>query len=234
MTSVDARRLMRLHVAALFTQDDNGRLVVGNEPDRNVAPRLFFGRTVRENAWWLRHDVGRAEADELTAACRAEPLRRDLAADPGAVERLSRVLAASDPVARIWAGPAFVCPNGPSDGSSVVPVERTNAELLTPYLEPWRVDVQQGVPMVVSLEGGRAVSVCASVRLTGAAHEAGVETHPDFRRRGHAARAVAAWAYRVRGLGRVPLYSTSWNNTASRGLAARLGLVQFGADLHIT
>jgi len=38
----------------------------------------------------------------------------------------------------------------------------------------------------------------------------------------------------VRALERVPLYSTSWENQASRRLAARLGLVHFGADLHIT
>jgi predicted GNAT family acetyltransferase len=76
--------------------------------------------------------------------------------------------------------------------------------------------------------------VCASVRVTVDAHEAGVETHPDFRGRGQGARAVAAWATLVRESGAVPLYSTSWSNEASRRLASRLGLVQFGSDLHIT
>jgi RimJ/RimL family protein N-acetyltransferase len=47
-------------------------------------------------------------------------------------------------------------------------------------------------------------------------------------------RAVTEWANAVRGLERVALYSTSWENAASRRLAATLGLVQFGADLHIT
>lgn len=32
---------------------------------------------------------------------------------------------------------------------------------------------------------------------------------------------------------REPLYSTSWENAASRALAARLGLRRFGADLQI-
>jgi hypothetical protein len=38
----------------------------------------------------------------------------------------------------------------------------------------------------------------------------------------------------VRAAERVPLYSTSWENVVSRGLARKLGLEQFGVDLHIT
>jgi hypothetical protein len=38
----------------------------------------------------------------------------------------------------------------------------------------------------------------------------------------------------VHALGATPLYSTSWDNLASRGLAARLGLAQFGVDFHLT
>jgi predicted GNAT family acetyltransferase len=87
--------------------------------------------------------------------------------------------------------------------------------------------------MGASLHDGMAVSVCCSVRVTDRAHEAGVETHPEFRGRGHATRAVAEWAAAVWQLRCVPLYSTSWENASSRALARRLGLVQFGADLHI-
>jgi predicted GNAT family acetyltransferase len=72
------------------------------------------------------------------------------------------------------------------------------------------------------------------VRRTARAHEAGVETHPAFRGRGFAVRAVAAWARAVRATGVLPLYSTSWENHGSRGVARRLGLVQLGSDLHVT
>jgi RimJ/RimL family protein N-acetyltransferase len=230
---MDARQLMRLHVAALFAQDADGRLVVVNEPNGRPAPRFFFGRTAQGNAWWARHDLDEALADELEAVCRAESVIGDLVADPALVERLSAILTLSAHVERVWVGPAFVCPES-SDNESAVRVDRTNADLLSPYLEDWRVDAEEGVPMAVSLKDGRAVSVCCSVRLSDGAHEAGVETHSDFRGRGHGARAVAEWANAVRGLERVPLYSTSWENESSRRLAARLGLVQFGADLHIT
>ena len=81
---------------------------------------------------------------------------------------------------------------------------------------------------------GRAVSVCASVRRSTAAHEAGVETAPQYRGRGLAPRAVAAWARAVLTMDRVPLYSTSWQNEASRNVARKLGMTHFGNDLPIT
>ena len=83
------------------------------------------------------------------------------------------------------------------------------------------------------VENGHAVSVCASVRIAKAAHEAGVESLPAYRRKGHAVDAVAGWANEVRKTGAIPLYSTSWDNAASRGLAAKLGLSMFGVDFHV-
>jgi predicted GNAT family acetyltransferase len=78
------------------------------------------------------------------------------------------------------------------------------------------------------------VSLCASVRVSAAVHCAGVETHPEHRRRGHALVAVSAWAHAVQALGATPFYSTSWDNLASRQVAARLGLQLVASDLHIS
>jgi predicted GNAT family acetyltransferase len=72
------------------------------------------------------------------------------------------------------------------------------------------------------------------VRVTPTAHEAGVETPKQFRGRGYGGQVVAAWASAVRSLGCIPLYSTSWQNVASQAVAHKLGLVQYGTDLHIT
>lgn len=228
----NATQLMRLHVEALFTCDAAGRLLASNQPDPVAAPRLFLGRTVEGNAWWLRHDAGPALAAELEALCEGLPVSDDLGEASSILEPLLACLALREPITKTWTGPAFHFPAELPRYDNVVQVTHANATVLCPCLEDWLADVSAGVPMVVALEDGKAVSVCASVRVTAVAHEAGVETHPDFRERGHGAQAAAAWATVVRESGRVPLYSTSWSNEASRRLATRLGLVQFGSDLH--
>ena len=78
------------------------------------------------------------------------------------------------------------------------------------------------------------MSICRSVRASARAHEAGVETLAGYRRCGYATSVVTAWAIAVRALNLIPLYSTSWNNVASQGVARRLGLVQYGVDYHVT
>ncbi|MDQ3697450.1 MAG: GNAT family N-acetyltransferase, partial [Gemmatimonadota bacterium] len=197
-------------------------------------PRFFLGRTADGNAWWFRHDVDAALANDLHALCEAEPtgLECEVGLDSAApfIARLSR----DGPIRKTWAGPAFAVPSDLAEYETAVRVTPDNATVLSPYLEDWRGDVSAGVPMVAVLESGKAVSVCSSVRVTPQAHEAGVETHRDFRSRGYAARAVAVWARAVREMDRIPLYSTSWENEPSRALAKKLGLMQYGVDLHIT
>ncbi len=88
--------------------------------------------------------------------------------------------------------------------------------------------------MVALVKDGQAVSVCATVRSAGLACEAGVETLARYRGRGYAGHAVASWASAVRREGRVPLYSTSWDNEASLAVARKLGLVQYATTFHVT
>jgi GNAT superfamily N-acetyltransferase len=231
---VDAGELMRLHVRALFAQDGDGRLLTVNGTGGEAAPRFFFGRTASEKLWWVRHDVDAALVDELRTLCEAHACDAALAADSAGSSQFVAALTRKGPVTRVWSGPAFHCPPDLAEEGAAVRITPGNVELLTPYLEDWRVDVDAGIPMAAALHDGMAVSVCCSVRVTDRAHEGGVETHPDFRGRGHASRAVAEWAAAVWQLRCVPLYSTSWENRQSQALARRLGLVQFAADLHIT
>ena len=104
-------------------------------------------------------------------------------------------------------------------------------ELLYPLMSAWVPDVRHSPPLLAYLVDGRAVSVCGSVRITPEAHEAGVETAAEYRGQGCAPQVVAEWAQAVRALGIEPLYSTSWANAASRAVARKLALVQFGSDL---
>jgi len=70
-------------------------------------------------------------------------------------------------------------------------------------------------------------------RKASAVAEAGVETIKEQRGRGYGSLGVLAWAAGVRREGRVPLYSTEWENAGSLALARRIGLTCYAEDLHI-
>jgi GNAT superfamily N-acetyltransferase len=229
------RELMRLHVEALFTHDAEGYLVRVNEPDGAPAPRFFLGRTVDGTVWRFRNDLVpdlRTELEE--AASEDDVLREHVVDSPTSPSRYEDILARSAPVQRTWAGPAFCFPQELPTTIGTILVAEGNAQILRPLLEAWVPDVPLCQPMVALTVGGHAVAVCCSVRRTTTAHEAGVETALPYRGRGYAAQVVAAWARAVRDMGCVPLYSTSWQNEASRAVAGKLALVRFGSDLHIT
>ena len=235
MQAIPPRELMEMHVAALFTHDATGRMVSVNEPNGKPAPRFFLGRTPDGNVWRFRHDLGVAVIRELEDVCRHERATDELLRPPYGSTPYAEILTRDSPIERVATGPAFTFPSDvdvPTD--DIVHITEQNVDLLRPYLGPWLGDVQQCQPFRVVIVDGAAVSVCASVRITPDAHEAGVDTHPEFRRRGYAVRAAAAWATAVRAMNAIPLYSTSWENVASRAVAAKLGLIRFGTDLHLT
>lgn len=223
-----------MHVDALFTHDANGRMLRVNEPGGKPAPRFFLGRTAQGNVWRFRHDLDGALIRELEALCLAEPAGDAFLVPPCGATPYQALLARSAPIERTWNGPTYHVPRPPTAPPDAVLVTGENAGLLRPHLEAWLGDVESCHPMLAVVNGGAAVALCASVRRTPQAHEAGVETAPEFRGRGYAATAVAAWAAAVHGMARVPLYSTSWENTASQALARRLGLRRYGATLHVT
>jgi RimJ/RimL family protein N-acetyltransferase len=226
---------MRIQIETLFTLDGAGRLLRVNEPAGAPAPRFFLGRTSRGNEWRFRHDVPEDVARELHALCAGEPMLGDeLVAPPYGATRYEEVLARVTPVKARWAGPAYRFPAALPEARDAVPITLENRGLLQPYFAAWFDDVAYGQPFMALVRDGRAVSVCSSVRVTPVAHEVGVETHVDLRGRGYAARVVAAWAQAVRAMEIIPLYSTSWENSASQAVASKLGLVRYGTDLHIT
>jgi GNAT superfamily N-acetyltransferase len=223
---------MRLHVEALFTLSPRGRLVfINDDAGTQRAPRFLLGCTSEGPRCWFRDDVDDKLAVEL------EALSRGTGGTLGPIDPapFAELLSAHDPVVRVWSGPAFWCPGSePPIDPQVVTVTPDNAAVLRRHLSAWVPDVAPDTPMPAALHDGAAVSVCCSVRRTRRAHEAGVETHRDFRGRGFASAVVGAWAEAVRETGALPLYSTAWTNDGSRGVARRLGLVHFGSDMHVT
>jgi hypothetical protein len=225
---------MRLHVEALFTHDARGDLLLVNDVGGGPAPRFFLGRTVDGSVQRYRSDVSRelrrtVEAASAIAARGTEDFDAPLNALP-----YEAILARDAAVARTWIGPAFCFPPDLPSHDETILVTEANVHVLHPHLVDWIPDVQLHPPMFARIVNGHAAAVCCSVRITEEADEAGVETASPYRGRGYAAQVVAAWARAVREMGRVPLYSTSWQNEASRAVARKLGLIQFGSDLHIT
>jgi hypothetical protein len=228
------RELMRLHARALFTHDARGRLCRVNEPNGATAPRFFLGRTVTGNEWRFRDDVADDVVEELEALCRREP--PGLVTNPLQVDATpyTAVLERHAPVRAMWTGPSYRFPPLFRGSTDTILVTDRNVDVLRLHFAAWLDEVACRQPFVAYIDNNMAVSVCCSVRITSAAHEAGVETAAEFRGRGYGARVVTAWAREVSKLGSVPLYSTSWQNAASRHLAATLGLIQYGSVLHIT
>ncbi len=219
--------LARRRLRALYRHDRRGRITAINEWSGGRPPRIHLMRTEAGVLCRLRDGVVDDLAAELLAFARAEP--PSLTETPFQADRFLTALEATD----FWAGPAFMFPSVLPAENEAVEIGPHNADLLSGGLESWIPDVGRRGPFLAIFREGRAVALCASVRVTPHVHCAGVETVPDARGRGFASRVVAAWAGRVQALGAAPFYSTSWDNLASRAVARRLGLVLAGVDFHV-
>ncbi|MDQ5835981.1 MAG: GNAT family N-acetyltransferase [Acidobacteriota bacterium] len=228
--------LMSIHARALFTHDAESRLLFVNEPGSASAPapRLFLGRTRAGNVWRFRADLPESLTEELGSLCAYEPpLNTEFDEPPRHSERYVRLLETDAPVKRVSTGPAFYFPENIAPSRQLVGFTEKDAERLQGGFEEMIAELSAWQPFVAYIEDGRAVSVCRSVRITPEAHEAGVETLPDFRGKGYAKDVTAEWARRVRAAGAIPLYSTSWENKASQALARKLCLECYGADFGV-
>jgi RimJ/RimL family protein N-acetyltransferase len=227
---MDDLALMTLQAEALYVYDERGRMLHTREPDPRPAPRFFMGRTRQGNLWRCRHDVPDSLAARLDALAAAEPPAADLRQEPAQLAPIRDLLAEERPIERIWIGPAYCFPDplpAPAGGVLLTPADLSRLPSEFAWLrEEW----EASAPVALSLVDGHVVAVCFCSRITPRAAEAGVETLPAHRGQGHASRAVAAWAAAVRASGRLPLYSTSWENLASQGVARRLGLRMYGVD----
>jgi GNAT superfamily N-acetyltransferase len=228
------QELMAIHVQALFIHDANSRLLLVNEPDGGgPAPRLYLGRTRTGNLWRLRADLPASLIEELEALCMDEPPPAEFSAAPRHIEEYLRLLETQAPLRKLYMGPAYHSAEYPEPSRPLQAITETDAEMLRGGFEKLIAELPAWQPFLAIVEEGWAVSVCRSVRITTAAHEAGVETLPDYRGKGYAKDVVAGWARAVRSLGAIPLYGTTWENTASQAVAKKLRLATYGFDFHV-
>lgn len=227
---------MDLHLNALYECDAAGYITASRDPEVTPPP-FHLVRSFSGNRWLLRASLPSAQRDHLASILQIQPRISDCdeaQMHPPQLEAIRALLEELAAPVREYRGPAFVFPNKltTSDG----------AELLSDLREApssgplaWlRGAPEASRPIAVVRAGdGEVVSACYAARSTSAAAEAGVETTEGYRGRGYGSKAVIAWAAAVRESGRVPLYSTEWENSASRRLASRIGLICYAEDLHI-
>lgn len=233
---VSDRELMKIQVEVLFTQDENGHLQHINEPtgDRKIAPRFFFGNTNEGSICRFRRDLPDNVVTQLKEVAATKPMPMNSQKIPSIHGQFKEILQSHAPIERVWIGPAYRFPEQIVLPTNVVRLSRANADLLKGDFAEMVSELNSSQPCLAVVEDSQTVSICRSVRLSSRAHEAGVDTLTGYRRRGYATLVVAAWALAVRALNRIPLYSTSWDNVASQGVARRLGLVPYGVDYHVT
>ncbi len=230
---LSALELMELHIEAMFTHDTNARLRTINEPwpGEAPAPRFFLGRTIDGAVCSrFRYDVPDRLIAQLETLCADEPIARDFRTKPKHFEAYMSLLQGE----RFTMGPCFLVPSETAPIMQVVGITRENmTDLLGDGFEWLASEIDYAQPCTALVCENRAVSICRSVRITSGAHEAGLETLPEFRGKGYAGEVVAGWAAEVRKSGAIPLYSTSWDNTASQAVARKSSLFYYGVNFTV-
>lgn len=223
--------LAHLHAEALFVHDANGRLLRINEPDpTSPASRFFLVSTRDGNLWRTRHDLPPEFAAELEYFAAQEPVGIDHL--PRHAGDYAAVLGKNAPIIGSHAGPAFYLPELAPSGKAV-PITPQNIHLLQTHFA-WLSRVDDYAPVSAVVVDGSAVAICFSSRIAPQVCEAGVYTEAAYRGHGYATDAVRGWAAALRASGRLPLYSTSWDNFASQSIARKLGAVQYAVEFSLT
>ena len=229
--------LMKIQVGTLFVHDHDERLRFINEPYRSEdhpAPVVFIGRTRCGSIMRFRYDVPEVLCQRVQAIIQTQPLSGNLYESPSYLAKVKDLLTPHITADRQWMGPAYRFPDSIGVSPEVVRIDWSTAYLLEFGFSDLIPELDHCQPVVAIVEGDKAVSICQSVRKSEEAEEAGVDTLLSHRGKGYAVQVVAGWAGIVRGQGRIPLYSTSWDNRASQRVAEKLGLELYGVDIHIS
>lgn len=233
--AADEARLLDRHANVLFRMDRHGRLVGLNEPGDDLPPRLFLARGETAHRIWFGADVGEATME----ACRA--IARELAGWDGQqppaslYDSMRAAVAKEGPIVDETNGPAYRFGERvdiPTEAARRV-IDAASAHLLESNFPYTRSVLALRSPVVGVVADGSVVSACYCARKRPNACEAGVDTIEPYRGRGFAALVVSAWRDAVETEGREPLYSTSWDNLASRAIAAKLRLIPYAETLSL-
>ncbi|MGA1195139.1 MAG: GNAT family N-acetyltransferase [Candidatus Latescibacterota bacterium] len=193
-----------------------------------------MGYTKSDFIYRFRHDLPSVLCKQLEDLIHSTPFPTDSHHHPLCNKEIEALLLSHSPIERIWSGPAFRFPEHIALKTNAVKIDKSNTYLLKFGFLDWIPELDFIQPCLAIIADGHAVSVCQSVRKSPLAEEAGIDTLDAYRGNGYAPLAVIGWAQSVREKGKIPLYSTSWENRASQRVAQKLGLIQYGVNYHIT
>ncbi len=231
-TDLSSVQLMEIEADVLFTSDENGRLLRVNEPwpDSARAARMLL--TLPQNGparCYFREDLPDELIREIEKIAGREEPAQTLTSPPNYQKEYVRLLGGG----KVEYGPCYWMPDLPVEADIVFLSEQNVRSFIQNGFSWLAEELPYSAPCAAVIRDGQAVCICRSVRKSRQATEAGVETLPDHRGRGYAGQAAAAWAQAVRQSGRIPLYSTSWDNLASQRVAQKLGLRWYGVSCEI-
>lgn len=223
-----------LQAEVLYVHDASGKLLRINESDPDgPAPRFFLARTASGNLWRTRYDLPADLAARLEELASNEPIAGDLRQPPSYMADYQRLLEQHSPIKDRYAGPAYYLPliDPPACAIMITP---QNASLLQANFPYTLSTLPERSPAIAIVADDVPVSVCYSARSSVHAAEAGTYTIEEYRGRGYAAQGVRGWAAAVQATGRVALYSTWWENTASQAVASKIGAVLYAVEYSLT
>lgn len=228
--------LLRQHAHVLFDLDSTGRLVAVNEPEADAPPRLFLARGRSTHELWLRQDVSVATADDSRSIAARIPAWDGSPGSAAELERLGAALGRDDPIGTVFHGPAYRFGERVevAADADVAVIDDDSAHLLEAHFPYTRSILERRQPVVGAILDGRVVAACWSSRVRPTACEAGVATEGPYRGRGLAPLVVSRWRHEVERDGRVPLYSTEWDNLASQAVAGKLRLIPYADTYSLT
>ncbi len=208
------------HLETLFVLD--GRRIVSTRsasPTQVGVLRFVLIRRADSCAWAIGSGMGDEQAREVTRLALDEQPTSDFRLPPKHLEEYRRIVGGE-----FDGGPAFEFPEYMPFIDEAVLIE--DVERLLVSFSGWAADeLPERSPIMAIFEDSVPVSICFCSRKSELIAEAGVETAPEYRGRGIAGLATAAWAAAIQASGRTPIYSTSWSNGPSLAVGRKLGLV---------
>lgn len=228
-------------LASWFTPERPGPLIYqhvvacrvgGCRVDRWPAPRVVAAQLPGGNLA-LRGDpdvMASAALDGVAGLIEAPrawaPTLR--AADPG-LQVWDRIVAVLPPTASVPSSPPGTVLLGPTDAPALAAYDPGGA---------WISETWGGADRLASARvargryvDGRLVAVAVPFYVGTEYEDVGVVADPAYRGQGHAAACVVALLADIRARGRVPTWTTSPDNTASRAVADRAGFTVARTDV---